>query len=318
MTYVRNIDENNGGNNLKFFMESIDKYKRQRVGKYILKALQSLGGSANRGKIKEEIASDEEIDLSYNQVFGSVISKNGGSYVPFNYDFNYSIKELLLCEYVENYSRGDDITLTEKGRATDYKLFPNKEEEQFLDNYWKNKAKNSNTRNVQDKDINKVIKHDEEFFDDWKQKVLEKIKQFSPKKFESFSRLLLSKMGIKFDPEKGINMSADHGIDGFGYFETDEFRALKVVIQCKKFTDNAVSEPDVDKFKGVMTSFNADYGIFITTSYFTKQAQFKATVGNNTVTLIDGQRLIELIEKYKLHVTPVTTYSLDDYYSQQD
>ncbi len=109
--------------------------------------------------------------------------------MPFNYDFNFSIKELLLCGYVENYSRGDDIALTEKGRATDYKLFPNKEEEQFLDNYWKNKAKNSNTRNVQDKDINKVIQCDEEFFDNRKQKVLEKIKHFSPKKFESFSRL---------------------------------------------------------------------------------------------------------------------------------
>lgn len=38
-----------------------------------------------------------------------------------------------------------------------------------------------------------------------------------------------------------------------------------------------------------MLSFSADYGIFITTSYFTKQAQEKAVLGTNTVTLIDGQ-----------------------------
>ena len=69
-------------------------------------------------------------------------------------------------------------------------------------------------------------------------------------------------------------------------------------MQCKRYTDNPVSEPEIDKFKGVMMSFNADYGIFITTSYFTKQAQSKAVQGGNTVTLIDGQRLVELIEKY--------------------
>lgn len=55
-------------------------------------------------------------------------------------------------------------------------------------------------------------------------------------------------------------------------------------------------------------SFNADYGIFITTSYFTKQAQSKAVQGGNIVTLIDGQRLVELIEKYQLYITSVKTY----------
>lgn len=125
-------------------------------------------------------------------------------------------------------------------------------------------------------------------------------------------------MGVKFDREKGIKMSGDHGIDGYGYFESDEFRTAKVVIQCKRYTDSPVSEPEIDKFKGVMMSFNADYGIFITTSFFTKQAQAKSVQGSNTVTLIDGQRLVDLIEKYQLHITPVQTYVLNDYYFQKD
>ena len=66
--------------------------------------------------------------------------------------------------------------------------------------------------------------------------------------------------------------------------------------------------------KGVMDSFNAEYGIFITTNHFTDRARKKATQGNNTVTLIDGQTLAELVEKYQLHITPVNTYALDDYY----
>ena len=67
-----------------------------------------------------------------------------------------------------------------------------------------------------------------------------------------------------------------------------------------------------------MSSFNADYGIFITTSYFTKQAQEKAVQGGNLVTLIDGQKLVGLIEKYQLDITKVFTYELNDYYFQND
>lgn len=63
-----------------------------------------------------------------------------------------------------------------------------------------------------------------------------------------------------------------------------------------------------------MSSFNAEYRIFVTTSHFTKNAKEKGMQGNNTVTLIDGQHLANLVEKYQLHITPIQTYVLDDYY----
>lgn len=297
-------------------------YKRQSVEKYILKILQNLGGSASRSKIKDEFVSDKDIDISYEDVYEPVKSRKGASYIPFNYDFNFGIKNLFVCGLVENYKRGGDIVLTEAGRAIDYSKFPNDEQNKKMSEYWESKTKEreerkkENTEEIETESNSPIV--DDETSDNWKSEILERIKLFSPKKFESFSRLLLSRMGIKFDSEKGINMSGDHGIDGYGYFESDEFRTSKVVIQCKKFTDNPVSEPDIDKFKGVMMSFNADYGIFVTTSYFTKQAQEKAVLGGNTVTLIDGQRLVELIEKYKLHITPVQTYIIDDYYFEED
>lgn len=40
----------------------------------------------------------------------------------------------------------------------------------------------------------------------------------------------------------------------------------------------------------------------------------KAMQGNTTVTLIDGQHLANLVEKYQLHIIPVQIYVLDDYY----
>jgi len=313
-----------------------EEYKRQSVDKYIIKALQSLGGSASRQEIKEEIVADEDIDLSYENVFEPIKSKNGTAYIPFTMDFNFGLVNLHTCGYIEDYNRGGEIILTEAGRMVDYSTLLSEEDKIKTDAYWEKKHQEYAERkrqlaksSVENKgDASEVIQALESVMEDaiddndsseyWKVEILERIKQFSPKKFESFSRLLLTHMGIKFDREKGVKMSGDHGIDGYGYFESDDFRTSKVVVQCKRFVDNPVSEPDIDKFKGVMMSFNADYGIFITTSFFTKQAQAKAVQGGNTVTLIDGQRLVELIEKYELHIRPVQTYALDDYYSQKD
>jgi restriction system protein len=71
-----------------------------------------------------------------------------------------------------------------------------------------------------------------------------------------------------------------------------------------------VSAPEIDKFKGAMNGFNAEYGIFITTTSFTEAAQKKSVQGGNTVTLISGQDIAELVERYQLHITPVNTYRL--------
>ena len=301
-------------------------YKRQEVGGFMLKALQNLGGSAAPRAIKEEIIADENNDITYENVFEPILSKKGNSYIPFNFDFNFGLVNLRTCGLIQEYKRGEDIVLTEEGRIRDWSQYPTDEDHAKRTVYWDKKNQEREERKQKEVELPdtpetidvKPESGDETDIEQWKVDILERIKQFSPKKFESFSRLLLSKMGIKFDREKGVKMSGDHGIDGFGYFESDEFRTAKVVIQCKRFSDNPVSEPDIDKFKGVMMSFNADYGIFITTSFFTKQAQTKAVQGANTVTLIDGQRMVELIEKYKLHITPVQTYEIDDYYYEVD
>lgn len=301
-----------------------NNYRRQELMGIILKALQALGGSGTRDAIRETIIADNSNDIIYEHIYEPIVSKKGNKYIPFRFDFNMSFINLNFCGYIERFSRGSDIVLTEKGRKAQVDLIPTNEDKQKIDEYWKQKHQDLKDRKKQavvtsdnEEELPEEI-IEEDFSESWKIGILERIKQFSPKKFESFSRLLFSKMGVKFDEEKGVQMSGDHGIDGYGYFESDEFRTSKIVVQCKRYTDSAVSEPEIDKFKGVMMSFSADYGIFITTSYFTKQAREKAVKGGNTVTLVDGQRLVELIEKYKLHITPVQTYSLNDYYYQKD
>lgn len=308
-----------------------EQYVRQSVEGFIIKALQSLGGSASKKTIKEEIVADDSNDISYENAFEPILSRNGTAYIPFNLDFNFGLINLHTCGYVEDYGRRGYVTLTEIGRMANYAGFPSEEEQEKIHKYWEKKNQERTERksneqasvsseniDISGTPVEITTVADDDSSEDWRVMVLEQIKQFSPKKFESFSRLLLSHMGVKFDREKGVKMSGDHGIDGYGYFESDEFRTAKVVIQCKRYTDSPVSEPEIDRFKGVMMSFNADYGIFITTSFFTKQAQAKAVQGGNTVTLIDGQRLVDLIEKYQLHITSVQTYVLNDYYFQKD
>ena len=304
-------------------------YQRQRVGKYIIKVLQDLGGSASKQKVKEEIVADQTNNFSYEDVFVPIKStKSGNTYIPFNFDFNFGLKELLHLGYIEKYNRTTDIVLTEIGRKANYSIYPSRDEMEKINEYWEQmrqdyvKKKKEKIENIGQNVENEEEKLEDDLLDreNLQVKLLEMIKRFSPKKFESFSRKLLSNMGISFDNEKGVMMSNDHGIDGYGIFESDEFRTSKIVIQCKRYVDGHIGEPEIDKFRGVISKFSADYGIFITTTHFSSNAKKAATQANPTITLIDGQRLINLVLKYKLGIKeiPVPYYSIDEYYSEKD
>ena len=76
-----------------------------------------------------------------------------------------------------------------------------------------------------------------------------------------------------------------------------------------------MSEPDINQFLGAMNKYQADYGVFITNSRFTNKAREAAREGT-PITLIDGNDLIRLVIKYELYITPVTTYGLDGFYTE--
>lgn len=76
-----------------------------------------------------------------------------------------------------------------------------------------------------------------------------------------------------------------------------------------------VTEPDINQFLGAMNKFQADYGVFITNSRFTNSARVASREGS-PITLIDGNDLVDLVIRYQLYITPVTTYILDDFYSE--
>ena len=141
--------------------------------------------------------------------------------------------------------------------------------------------------------------------------------KMNPKKFELFCRGLLTKIGIDVDDEKGVQYVADGGIDGFGYVRSDDYRTTRVALQAKRW-QGKVSAPEIDKFRGAMDKFNAEFGIFITNSDFTREAVKTSREGTRIITLINGDQICDLVAKYNYYVEPVTTYWLKDFYLDKD
>ena len=151
----------------------------------------------------------------------------------------------------------------------------------------------------------------------FKETLLSAISKMSPKKFEAFSRALLNRMGVEFT-QKGVQISNDGGIDGYGYHtDANDFRTTRVVIQCKRYNTSPVTEPEINQFLGAMNKYQANYGVFITNGRFTNAARIAARAGS-PITLIDGNDLVRLVIRYELHITPVKTYILDDFYDSEE
>lgn len=289
--------------------------------KPIIKVLQEAGGQLERPEIRDRISEKDEHIAEFEQkIYTS--SKSGNQYKRFDFKFNFALKELNYVGFLMYEKYKPLVTLTEKGFAVDLDHFDVETEvREKAAIYWEeNSAKNKDKKVQKDEIINEDIEEEsksseDDVLDDVKVKLQSAIANMSPKKFEQFSRALLTKMGVQFT-DKGVQISNDGGIDGYGYHtDDDDFRTTRVVIQCKRYNSGAVSEPEINQFLGAMNKFQADYGVFITNSRFTNAARIAAREGT-PITLIDGNDLIRLIIRYELFITPVTTYVLDDFYSE--
>ena len=101
--------------------------------------------------------------------------------------------------------------------------------------------------------------------------------------------------------------SGDEGIDGI--VTADKLGFDSIYIQAKRFKDNTVGRPDIQKFVGALAGQGAQKGIFITTSSYTKEAiEFVEKNLNYKIVLIDGTRLAELMIEYELGVSTQYTY----------
>jgi len=281
----------------------------------ILKVLQDAGGQLERSEIKERIADlDDQIAEYAEEVKTS--QKTGETYKEFNFKFNFALKDLLFNELV-TFSHASPVILTEKGENLDLE---NNDAWTIIEaskKHWKILSKNRQKKGFDIGDSEEETQAEEKIKDDFKETLLRAIANMSPKKFEAFSRALLNKMGVEFT-EKGVQVSNDGGIDGYGYHvDRNDFRTTRVVIQCKRYNAGPVSEPEINQFLGAMNKYQADYGVFITNGRFTSSAKTAAKEGS-PITLIDGNELVRLVIRFKLFIKPVETYVLEDFYDSNE
>ena len=287
--------------------------------KPILKVLQDAGGQLERSDIKDKISELDDNIAEFAQ-YEKISKETGNPYKEFDWKFNFAIKDLSFFDIVTYSQNSSLITMTDKGLNIDLKQFDvNKEIIQPSKIKWKELSKT----NKEKLDNSKIAESEEEsvaedkIADEFKDKLLKAIANMSPKKFESFSRALLTKMGVEFS-NIGVQVSNDGGIDGYGYhIDQNDFRTTRVVIQCKRYNSGAVTEPEINQFLGAMYKYQADYGVFITNGRYTNAARNASREGS-PITLIDGNDLVKLVIRYELYITPVKTYVLDDFYSSEN
>lgn len=268
----------------------------------VLNAMHRLGGQVTRKDIRQDIRdnSDAISEKIVDEVKTS--KKSREEYRPFDYISNFAVKYLIATGYIHT----DDnhvLELSEKGRNVDLANFnATRDVRPLVEKQFKRSRKQKEIQEDVEEETSAINVEDS-----WRQQLLEALTRMSPKKFELFCRGLLKRMGI----------DVDGGLDGFGYVRSDDYRATRVALQAKRW-QGKVSAPEIDKFRGAMDKYNAEFGIFITNSEFTRDAIKTARQGTRIITLINGDEICNLVAKYNYYVEPVTTYRLKSFYLDED
>ena len=138
----------------------------------------------------------------------------------------------------------------------------------------------------------------EETVDDYltafKAKLLQKLHDLDPNKFEEFAGHLLR--GYGFQKVKITGKAGDGGIDGHGELKVG-LAVVKAAFQCKRWRDQ-VGSKEVQAFRGAIQG-QFEQGYFFATSTFSKAAQAESIkIGAAPVILFDGDQIGQImIEK---------------------
>jgi S-DNA-T family DNA segregation ATPase FtsK/SpoIIIE len=130
-----------------------------------------------------------------------------------------------------------------------------------------------------------------------------------PEEFEKLIFTLFENMGML--PEL-TQRTHDGGIDLI-VKDPREIVGGVFVVQCKRFK-NTVSSSIIRDLYGVVTHLRANKGILITTG--TISAEAHAFAEGKPIELIDGEKLLKLLEKYSVYKVNNLTINADTYESQ--
>jgi len=266
----------------------------------LLDALRGLGGSGTPDEVVERIAKDLVLsDETQNETLPSGASRyrNQVAWARF-----YLVREGLIDS-----SKRGVWSLTERGRGT--RLSPEESREIF--SKWvrifqeQRRTKQNNKEPVAEQ----VAEGTGTTSNDYRSDIIELLLRLPPSGFERLAQRLLREAG--FIQVIVTGSGGDEGIDGYGTLQINPLVSFKVLFQCKRYR-NSVSPSHVRDFRGAMAG-RADKGIIITTGTFTAEARREASRdGVPPIELIDGEKLVDMLEHLELGLKPVAAYEIDE------
>ncbi|MEQ9012076.1 restriction endonuclease [Algiphilus sp.] len=149
----------------------------------------------------------------------------------------------------------------------------------------------------------------------WKQiraelesELLDHVMQMSPARFERLVVEVLVAMsygGKHANAARTLGQSGDGGIDGV--IDEDPLGLDTIYLQAKRW-EGVVGRPEIQKFAGALQGRRAKKGVFITTSTFSREAIEYASLIENRIVLINGQRLAQLMADHDVGVSIKYSY----------
>ena len=143
-----------------------------------------------------------------------------------------------------------------------------------------------------------------------KEEIIGQIFEQNPFFFEKLVVDLLINLGYggsRKEAGKAFQTSKDEGIDGT--IVEDKLGLDLIHVQAKRWK-NSVGRPEIQKFAGALQGKRVKKGIFITTSYFSKEAIDFAKGLESKIILIDGDELTEHMIESDTGVVTEATYRI--------
>ena len=251
-----------------------------------LKALESLGGSASPAEIVQRIG----VNMALPDSMLDIPHRNGPQ-SEVAYRAAWARTDLKHIGAVVNSAHGV-WTITRFGRNVD----SDESVRELVRRKAKKLADRAKKPTKTDPDGSPPANGNDVEGNDWKEQLLQVIRQVKPDAFERLCQRLLREAG--FLRVEVTGRSGDGGIDGGGVLRLN-LLSFHVEFQCKRYS-GSVGAREIRDFRGGLVG-RADKGLFITTGRFTASAAREALRdGAMAIDLVDGDYLCDLLKKYGL------------------
>jgi restriction system protein len=270
----------------------------------VLDALRGLGDSGTPAEVIERVARDQKVpDAKFNEVMSS-------GDLRFSNQVQWARYYLAQEGLIDRSQRGV-WSLTEQGRKTHLTL----DQARDLFSKWGRIFQSRRRdRSEPSEEPAEIAPPEDDAPTDYKMRLLAIIRNLSASGFERLSQRVLREAG--FSSVEVTGRSGDGGIDGAGTLQLNSLVSIKVLFQCKRYKDS-VSPSQIRDFRGAMQG-RADQGIVMTTGTFTSEARREASRdGVPAIELIDGTRLVAILENLKLGLIPKQTFDIDERFFEE-